>query len=39
MAKMKQIYMEILEKYGYDKEVTPELIREYLKDKEQEESK
>jgi hypothetical protein len=39
MAKMKEIYMDILEKYGYDTEVTPELIREYLKDKEQEESK
>ena len=36
MAKMKEIYMEILEKYGYDVEVTPELIREYLEEKSKE---
>jgi hypothetical protein len=35
MAKMKEIYMEILEQYGYDVEVTPEMVREFLKEKEQ----
>ena len=38
MAKMKEIYMEILEQYGYDVEVTPEMVREFLKEKEQENS-
>ncbi len=32
MAKMKEIYMEILEQYGYDVEVTPEMVREFLKE-------
>jgi hypothetical protein len=32
MAKMKEIYMEILEQYGYDVEVTPEMVREFLEE-------
>jgi hypothetical protein len=32
MAKMKEIYMEILEQYGYDVEVTSEMVREFLKE-------
>jgi hypothetical protein len=40
MARMKEIYMDILEKYGHEVEVTPELVREYFEEKtKQEESK
>ncbi len=35
---MKEIYMEILEQYGYDVEVTPEMVQEFIKEKEQENS-
>jgi len=37
MARIKEIYMEILEKYGEDVEVTEELFEKYLKEKEKEE--
>ena len=37
MGKVKQIYMEIQEKYGEDVEVTEELLEQYLEEKNKEE--
>jgi hypothetical protein len=37
MARIKEIYMEILEKYGEDDEVTEELFGKYLDEKQKEE--
>jgi hypothetical protein len=37
MARIKEIYMEILEKYGEDVEVTEELFIKYLDEKQKEE--
>jgi hypothetical protein len=37
MGKVKQIYMEIQEKYGEDVEVTEELFGKYLDEKQKEE--
>lgn len=37
MGKVKQIYMEIQEKYGEDVEVTEELLGQYLEEKQKEE--
>jgi hypothetical protein len=36
MAKMKEIYMEILEKYGEDVIVTEQFLEDFLKEREQE---
>jgi len=36
MARIKEIYMEILEKYGEDVEVTEELFGKYLEEREKE---
>jgi hypothetical protein len=36
MARIKEIYMEILEKYGEDVEVTEELFGKYLDEKQKE---
>lgn len=36
MGKVKQIYMEIQEKYGEDVEVTPELLVQFLDEKQKE---